>query len=82
MIMKSRGRFDVADMKTDCIWRFRWVYRNDVGGYAPHYNFYVWNGVSGCWTSVYSSFDLNEGVAYVEHMDKSELNTYLACPMF
>lgn len=82
VIMKSRGRFDVADMKTDRIWRFRWVYRNDVGGYAPHYNFYVWNGVSGCWTSVYSSFDLNEGVAYVEHMDKSELNTYLAYPMF
>ena len=31
----------------------------------------------GCWTSVYSSFDLNEGMAYVEHMDKSELNAHL-----
>lgn len=76
--MKDLGRFDVVDMKTDRIWRFCCVYRNDVGGYAPHYNFYVWNGVCGRWTSVYGSFDLNEGVAYVEHMDKSELNAYLA----
>lgn len=47
--MKTQGQFDVADMKTDRIWRFRWVCRNDVGGYAPHYNFYVWDGVCGCW---------------------------------
>lgn len=76
--METQGQFDVADMKTDCIRRFRWVYRNDVGGYAPHYNFYVWNDVVGYWTSVYSSFDLNEGVAYIERMDKLELNTRLS----
>ena len=80
--MKTRGQFDVADMKTNLIWRFRWEYRNDDGGYAPHYNFYVWDGVCGRWKSVYSSFDLNEGVAYVEHMDKLELNTYLAYQTF
>ena len=82
MIMKSQGQFDVVDMKTNRIWQFCWVYRNDVGGYAPHYNFYVWDGVCGRWSSVYSSFDLNDGVAYVEHMDKSELNTYLANQLF
>lgn len=76
--METQRQFDVADMKTDCIRRFRWVYRNDVGGYAPHYNFYVWNDVVGYWTSVYSSFDLNEGVAYIERMDKLELNTRLS----
>ena len=53
------------------------MYRNDVGSYAPHYNFYVWNDVCGCWSGVYSSFDLNDGMAYVEHMDKSELNAHL-----
>lgn len=77
MIMKSQGKFDVTDMKTNCIWRFRWEYCSDDGGYAPHYNFYVWNGVCGHWTSVYSSFDLNEGVAFIEHMDKLELNARL-----
>lgn len=59
------------------------IIKNYVEGlHSEQYNFYVWNGVSGCWMSVYSSFDLNEGVAYVEHMDESELNTYLAYPMF
>lgn len=77
MIMKSQGKFDVTDVKTNCIWRFRWEYRNDDGGYAPHYNFYVWDGICGHWTSVYSSFDLNEGVAFIEHMDKLELNVHL-----
>lgn len=77
MIMKNQGKYDVADMKTNLIWQFRWEYRNDDGGYAPHYNFYVWNDVVGCWTSVYSSFDLNEGLAYIERMDKSELNARL-----
>ena len=77
MVMKSQGKFEVADMKTNLIWCFRWEYCNDDGGYAPHYNFYVWNDVCGYWTSVYSSFDLNEGVAYIEHMDKLELNARL-----
>ena len=80
--MKTQGRFDVADMRTDRIWRFLWVCRNDVGGHAPHYDFHAWDGVGGRRTSVYGSFDLNEGMAYVEHMDKSELNTYPAYPMF
>ena len=73
----SQGKFDVADMKTNLTWRFRWEYRNNEGGYAPHCNFHVWNGVCGRWTSVYGSFDLNEGVAYIEHMDKSELSAHL-----
>lgn len=75
MSVKYQGWFDCEDVRTNRVWRFRWEYRD--GGYAPHYDFYVWDDVCGHWTFVCDSFDVNEGIARVNHMDKLALSTYL-----
>lgn len=77
MIVRNEGRFDVADVEADFVWRFRWECYNDDGGCAPHYGFCAWDGVVGCWTGVCGSFDLNGGVVYVDHVDELELNARL-----